>query len=268
VSWASRPVATARSAARARWPSSACRRARRASSRWSTDAIERSCAGRPGARPLRALLRSEAERLLPRTRCVPAARMPRRHGRRSSCGCLARTLALARPVLASPRFQRVRRGVSSPDPAAAHASAPARCSTWSRASSTRRCCWPACSCACSTAWRSRPLPPTRWRHGVSSATGAAAPAGGRKRRCAWSSARQTAARWGLGPLGATMVGNPEALTAMVEHHAHALRGPADPLALLRGETRQNGAVAGYWAYAAADAPRHCARSARRPITGG
>ena len=60
------------------------------------------------------------------------------------------------------------------------------------------------------------------------------------------------ALYGLGPLGATMVGN-EALTAMVEHHRALYADLADPLALLR-EGRGSGAVAGYWAYAAGDAP--------------
>jgi demethylspheroidene O-methyltransferase len=72
------------------------------------------------------------------------------------------------------------------------------------------------------------------------------------------------ALYGLGPLGATMVGN-EALTAMVEHHRTLYADLADPLALLR-EGRGSGAVAGYWSYAAS--ARACGtgrRSARPPI---
>jgi demethylspheroidene O-methyltransferase len=58
--------------------------------------------------------------------------------------------------------------------------------------------------------------------------------------------------YGLGPLGAAMVGN-TAVTALVEHH-HALYADlADPLALLRGE-RGGGALSRYWAYAEAAEP--------------
>jgi demethylspheroidene O-methyltransferase len=56
-------------------------------------------------------------------------------------------------------------------------------------------------------------------------------------------------RYGLGPLGAAMVGN-EAVTAMVEHHRALYTDLADPLALLR-EGRGSGALAQYWAYAGA-----------------
>lgn len=60
------------------------------------------------------------------------------------------------------------------------------------------------------------------------------------------------ARYGLGPLGAAMVGN-TAVAAMVEHH-HALYADlADPLALLRSE-RGGGALSRYWAYAEASEP--------------
>ncbi len=58
---------------------------------------------------------------------------------------------------------------------------------------------------------------------------------------------------GLGPLGAAMVGN-EAIAAMVEHHAALYADLRDPVALLRGELREP-ALAGYWPYAGADAPR-------------
>ncbi len=60
------------------------------------------------------------------------------------------------------------------------------------------------------------------------------------------------ARYGLGPLGAAMVGN-SAVAAMIEHH-HALYADlADPLALLRSE-RGGGALSRYWAYAEASEP--------------
>jgi len=57
--------------------------------------------------------------------------------------------------------------------------------------------------------------------------------------------RRGDARWGLGPLGAAMVGN-EAVTAMVRHHRTLYADLADPLALLR---EGRGALASYWAYA-------------------
>ena len=58
-------------------------------------------------------------------------------------------------------------------------------------------------------------------------------------------------RWGLGALGAVMVGN-EAVRAMVEHHALVYADLRDPVALLRGESAATG-LERYWAYAA-DAP--------------
>jgi len=59
-------------------------------------------------------------------------------------------------------------------------------------------------------------------------------------------------RFGLGPLGAPMVGD-TAIAAMVEHHATLYADLRDPVALLRG---QGGATAmsAYWPYAAGDAP--------------
>jgi demethylspheroidene O-methyltransferase len=59
-------------------------------------------------------------------------------------------------------------------------------------------------------------------------------------------------RFGLGKLGAPLVGN-EALTAMVEHHAVLYADLQDPLALLRGGSDAP-ALARYWAYAQADSP--------------
>lgn len=59
-------------------------------------------------------------------------------------------------------------------------------------------------------------------------------------------------RWGLGPLGAPLVGN-EAITSMVEHHAVLYADLQDPLALLRGQGPPP-ALSRYWAYATADAP--------------
>ncbi len=59
-------------------------------------------------------------------------------------------------------------------------------------------------------------------------------------------------RFGLGALGAPMVGN-VALAAMVEHHAALYADLGDPVALLRGQTGP-AALAGYWPYAGSDAP--------------
>lgn len=59
-----------------------------------------------------------------------------------------------------------------------------------------------------------------------------------------------AGRYGLGPLGAAVLGNP-GIAAMIEHHALLYRDLADPVDLLRrGQTGAAGALAGYWPYAA------------------
>ena len=62
--------------------------------------------------------------------------------------------------------------------------------------------------------------------------------------------RRSGARYGLGPLGAPLVGD-TAIAAMVEHHAALYADLRDPVALLRG---QGGATAlsQYWPYAADD----------------
>jgi demethylspheroidene O-methyltransferase len=65
--------------------------------------------------------------------------------------------------------------------------------------------------------------------------------------------QRSGSRFGLGPLGAPMVGN-AAIAAMVEHHAALYVDLRDPVALLKGDARAAGALAGYWPYAAADAP--------------
>lgn len=66
-------------------------------------------------------------------------------------------------------------------------------------------------------------------------------------------------RYGLGKLGAPMVGN-GALSAMVEHHALLYADLHDPLALLRGEGEAP-ALSRYWAYASAPAPGALPRAA-------
>ena len=59
-------------------------------------------------------------------------------------------------------------------------------------------------------------------------------------------------RYGLGSLGAAVVGN-DAVAAMVAHHGMLYADLADPVALFRGEAR-GGALNRYWAYAAKPAP--------------
>ena len=65
-------------------------------------------------------------------------------------------------------------------------------------------------------------------------------------------------RWGLGVLGAPLVGNP-ALLAMIEHHTLLYADLQDPLALLRGEGDAP-ALSRYWAYAEAAAPQQLQRA--------
>ena len=59
--------------------------------------------------------------------------------------------------------------------------------------------------------------------------------------------RRSGQRYGLGTLGATMVGN-HAVAAMVEHHSALYADLADPVALLRGEGAST-RLAAYWPYA-------------------
>jgi len=61
--------------------------------------------------------------------------------------------------------------------------------------------------------------------------------------------RRSQGRYGLGELGAPMVGN-EPVAAMVRHHAALYADLADPVALLRASptARQHCALARYWAY--------------------
>ncbi len=63
--------------------------------------------------------------------------------------------------------------------------------------------------------------------------------------------RRSGGRYGLGQLGAALVGNRAAL-ALVEHQPMLYADLADPIALLRGE--QEGALAQYWPYSAAELP--------------
>ncbi len=64
--------------------------------------------------------------------------------------------------------------------------------------------------------------------------------------------RRQGGRYGLGPLGASVAGNP-AITAMVEHHAMFYADLRDPVALLRGGLEDT-ALSAYWPYAGDDSP--------------
>ncbi len=64
--------------------------------------------------------------------------------------------------------------------------------------------------------------------------------------------RRAGGRFGLGALGAAMMGNP-AVGAMVEHHSLLYADLHDPVRLLRGEQDVT-ALAKYWAYAGSDQP--------------
>lgn len=62
---------------------------------------------------------------------------------------------------------------------------------------------------------------------------------------------RSAGRFGLGPLGAPLVGN-KAVEAMVQHHTALYADLRDPVALLRGEVDRT-ALGSYWPYAGATA---------------
>jgi demethylspheroidene O-methyltransferase len=64
--------------------------------------------------------------------------------------------------------------------------------------------------------------------------------------------RRAKETFGLGPLGAAMVGNP-GIAAMVEHHSLLYADLADPLSLLRGH-RGDTELNRYWAYCRTDDP--------------
>ncbi len=68
--------------------------------------------------------------------------------------------------------------------------------------------------------------------------------------------RRRGERFGLGPLGAALVGNP-AISAMIEHHALLYADLRDPVALLRGG-RPATELAAFWAYAGAQEPQRLA----------
>ena len=59
-------------------------------------------------------------------------------------------------------------------------------------------------------------------------------------------------RWGLGPHGAALLGNP-GIAAMVRHHTLLYADLADPVALLR--QRKGSQLSAYWPYAHSDCPK-------------
>lgn len=71
--------------------------------------------------------------------------------------------------------------------------------------------------------------------------------------------------YGLGPLGAALLGNP-AIASMVEHHHLLYSDLQDPLALLRGEIGQP-RLSAYWAYARSEAPTELGTDEVAPYTG-
>lgn len=85
------------------------------------------------------------------------------------------------------------------------------------------------------------------------AAGAGLPVDTARRLCAGAAAlrilQERGGGYGLGDLGAAMLGNPGVL-AMVEHHALLYDDLRDPVALLRDPSRPT-ALADYWAYARA-----------------
>jgi demethylspheroidene O-methyltransferase len=76
--------------------------------------------------------------------------------------------------------------------------------------------------------------------------------------------RRSDQRYGLGPLGAAMLGNP-GIAAMVEHHAALYADLADPVALLRGEGDER-KLSRYWPYAGDAVPSELTREMVSPYT--
>ena len=76
--------------------------------------------------------------------------------------------------------------------------------------------------------------------------------------------RRSAGRYGLGPLGAALMGNPGVI-AMIEHHAMLYGDLGDPVALLRGEAGA-GQLAAYWPYAGDGKPEALSQAAIAPYT--
>lgn len=76
--------------------------------------------------------------------------------------------------------------------------------------------------------------------------------------------RRSAGRYGLGPLGAALLGNP-GVVSMIEHHAMLYSDLKDPVALLRGAAGSR-ELAAYWAYAGNGEAANLSREAIAPYT--
>jgi demethylspheroidene O-methyltransferase len=76
--------------------------------------------------------------------------------------------------------------------------------------------------------------------------------------------RRSAGRYGLGSLGAALLGNPGVIS-MIDHHAMLYGDLKDPVALLRGEA-EAGQLAAYWPYAANSKPTNLSQDAIAPYT--
>ena len=75
--------------------------------------------------------------------------------------------------------------------------------------------------------------------------------------------RRSGSRFGLGSLGAALLGNP-AVAAMIEHHRLFYADLADPVALLRGERQTE--LSRYWPYAGGDGAAGAGVSRAAPYT--
>jgi demethylspheroidene O-methyltransferase len=76
--------------------------------------------------------------------------------------------------------------------------------------------------------------------------------------------RRSAGRYGLGPLGAALLGN-SGVRSMIEHHSMLYDDLKDPVALLRG-TAGAGQLSAYWAYAKNGKAADLSREAIAPYT--
>jgi demethylspheroidene O-methyltransferase len=76
--------------------------------------------------------------------------------------------------------------------------------------------------------------------------------------------RRSGDRYGLGSLGAALMGNPGVL-AMIEHHAMLYTDLRDPIALLRGDVGA-GQLAAYWPYAGNRKAANLSHEATAPYT--
>ncbi len=76
--------------------------------------------------------------------------------------------------------------------------------------------------------------------------------------------RRSKGRYGLGALGAALIGNP-GVVAMIEHHGMLYRDLQDPVALLRGKAGAT-QLGSYWPYAMGDRQAELSREAVTPYT--